>query len=359
MNKLLVSIIIPYYNSEKFVERLIISIKNQIYSNFECILVDDGSTDNSFDLVNKLIEGDERFLNQKRPLGYKYGGRGSKNYGFTISRGDYIVFFDADDEMESCFLSLRADFLSLRPDFEAVISNYNYRYSMDSDKINTLIYNNSLFVDFRKIVGKEDFWLHYLSYKFYYNPGNAMYRRDIIMRSGMWNENTSIGEDYEFQSRLILKGMNLGHINAVTFNYMLNDFSMIATSDTIKPLLSRSFGRMLVLNNLVNHFGPLNAFLTLEFNWQIKILRRVVFCSDKWEYKNNVIYLLKLRANYILDLIGTSKIKKIKLICYLSIAIRISKICSMGYRLFDLLMLKEKYVCNYYKYMAFLKFNRL
>ena len=355
----LVSIIIPYYNSESYLKRLIQSIKSQEYTNYECILVDDGSNDNSFELINDLIRNDSRFINEKRSNLHKPGGRGSKNFGFKISRGDLIVFFDSDDEMENIFLSSRITFLRLNSEFDAVISNYNYRYSHDSDKRNTLIYNSFIFTDFRHTVGTEDFWRHYLNYKFYYNPGNAMYRRKIIVNSGMWNENTSIGEDYEFQSRLILQGMNLGYINAVTFNYMLNDFSMIATSDAIKPLVSRSYGRMLVLSNLLNNFGVLKSYLITEFNWQLKILRRILFCNDTWENKLYAIYILELRIRQILELIEISKIKKLFIFRTLKLLISTVKRCSLGHRLFDFILFKEKTNCKYDKYMTFLKFDRI
>ena len=355
----LVSIIIPYYNSESYLKRLIQSIKSQDYTNFECVLVDDGSIDNSFELINDLIRSDSRFINQKRSNLYKSGGRGSKNFGFKISRGDLIVFFDADDEMENIFLSSRITFLGHNFEYDAVISNYNYRYSDVSDKRNTLIYNSFIFADFRHTVGNEDFWLHYLNYKFYYNPGNAMYRRKIIVDSGMWNENTSIGEDYEFQSRLILQGMNLGYINAVTFNYMLNDFSMIATSDAIKPLVSRSYGRMLVLSNLLNNFGFLNSYLIIEFNWQLKILRRIVFCKDTGASKNHAIFILELRIFNILQQTHISKIKKIFIFNALKFLTATVKKINSGHRLFDFLLFQEKTNCMYDKYMTFLKFDRV
>jgi glycosyltransferase involved in cell wall biosynthesis len=359
MIKNLVSIIIPYYNSENYLKRLLDSIKNQRYRNFECILVDDGSTDDSFDLINNLVAEDNRFLNVKRPSTHKHGGRGSKNFGFENCKGSLIVFFDADDEMENTFLSSRVEFLCTNLECNAVISNYYYRYSETSTKRNTLIYNSYIFEDFSNIVINQDFWLHYSNYMFYYNPGNAMYRRDIILNSELWNENTSIGEDYEYHSRLILKGMNLGFINSVTFNYMLNDSSMIATSDAIKPLVSRSFGRMLVLDNLLNHFGSINNYLRTEFNWQLRIMRRIVFCNDNSEMKKYAIHLLKIRLIYILELLEIKEKKKISIILIINILTLIMLKFAYGYRVFDFLLFKEDFRCSYGRYMTFLKFDKI
>ena len=80
-----VSIIVPVYNSEKFLKSCLESIQNQSYSNFECILIDDGSTDKSFDICKQFCKSDERFsffqkrnggVSSARNMGLKYTGGG-------------------------------------------------------------------------------------------------------------------------------------------------------------------------------------------------------------------------------------------------------------------------------------------
>ena len=88
------SILIPVYNSALYIEQCIKSIKNQSYKNFECIIVNDGSTDNSLDLINDIIENDARFtvISQSNK-----GISDTRNKLLEMSNGEYIVWVDSDD----------------------------------------------------------------------------------------------------------------------------------------------------------------------------------------------------------------------------------------------------------------------
>lgn len=89
----LYSIIIPVFNSEKYLKNCLVSISNQNYDNFECIVIDDGSTDNSLKIA-KNFEKDKRFkiFHQKnKGVGF------ARNFGITKANGEYIIFIDSDD----------------------------------------------------------------------------------------------------------------------------------------------------------------------------------------------------------------------------------------------------------------------
>lgn len=98
----LISIIVPVYNTEKYLEECVQSCVKQSYSNFEIILVDDGSTDGSGQLCEKLAKSDERVL-----IFHKINGglSDTRNYGLDKSKGDYIVFVDSDDIISEMMLS--------------------------------------------------------------------------------------------------------------------------------------------------------------------------------------------------------------------------------------------------------------
>lgn len=91
------SIIIPNYNSEKFITKLLDSIKSQTYKDYEVIIIDDMSTDNSYEVIKKYIEGDE-FKNWYlyHAATKSYNG-GTRNSGARIATGDYLLFADCDD----------------------------------------------------------------------------------------------------------------------------------------------------------------------------------------------------------------------------------------------------------------------
>lgn len=95
----LISIIIPTFNRAHLIGETLDSVLAQTYSNWECIVVDDGSTDETEALLNTYIAKDSRFQYCKRPDKHLPGGNGARNYGFELSKGNYIQWFDSDDIM--------------------------------------------------------------------------------------------------------------------------------------------------------------------------------------------------------------------------------------------------------------------
>lgn len=95
----LVSIIIPTFNRAHLLGETLDSVLAQSYANWECIIVDDGSTDGTITLVETYIKKDFRFLFYKRPDTHLAGGNGARNYGFKKSKGEYVQWFDSDDVM--------------------------------------------------------------------------------------------------------------------------------------------------------------------------------------------------------------------------------------------------------------------
>ena len=98
-----ISIIVPVYGVEKYIERCIKSIKNQTFNDFECLIINDGTKDNSITIAEKVINEDSRFV----VLHKENGGQGSaRNLGINNAKGDYIAFIDSDDWTEINYLEL-------------------------------------------------------------------------------------------------------------------------------------------------------------------------------------------------------------------------------------------------------------
>lgn len=93
----LVSIIIPTYNRAHLIGETLDSVLAQTYANWECIVVDDGSTDNTDEVMEKYMAKDARFQYHHRPNDRLHGGNAARNYGFELSKGEYINFLDSDD----------------------------------------------------------------------------------------------------------------------------------------------------------------------------------------------------------------------------------------------------------------------
>lgn len=100
----LVSIIIPTYNRSSLLVETLDSIINQSYLSWECLVVDDGSTDRTLDIINEYVKKDERFKLLERPPEIQKGANGCRNFGLENSIGTYIQWFDSDDIMHKDFL---------------------------------------------------------------------------------------------------------------------------------------------------------------------------------------------------------------------------------------------------------------
>lgn len=100
--KILVSIIVPVYNGEKYIESCINSILKQSEEKFELIIVDDGSTDNTYSIANKYSQIDKRVLILTKTNG---GVSEARNYALDRANGKYIVFVDSDDLVENNYIS--------------------------------------------------------------------------------------------------------------------------------------------------------------------------------------------------------------------------------------------------------------
>ena len=100
MEKPIVSVIIPVYNKREYINETIISVLNQDFNIFEIIVVDDGSTDKSLEVIKEIKDPRLRVFSQSN-----FGVERSRNFGFSQSSGSFIVFLDADDLMQSSRLS--------------------------------------------------------------------------------------------------------------------------------------------------------------------------------------------------------------------------------------------------------------
>jgi glycosyltransferase involved in cell wall biosynthesis len=97
MDNPLVSIIIPTYNRAHLINETLDSILLQTYGNWECIIIDDGSTDSSGDVIGAYLKRDSRFQYKHRPKDRPKGANACRNYGFTLCQGEFVLFFDSDD----------------------------------------------------------------------------------------------------------------------------------------------------------------------------------------------------------------------------------------------------------------------
>lgn len=101
----LVSVVIPCYNKERYVERTLASLCSQTYANFEVKIVDDCSTDRTWEIVQSFVSKDSRFAAERNAV--NKGGDYCRNRGASLSKGKYLIFLDADDWLADDCLAVR------------------------------------------------------------------------------------------------------------------------------------------------------------------------------------------------------------------------------------------------------------
>lgn len=130
----LVSIVIPVYNSEKYIEETILSVQNQKYKNFECLILNDGSTDDSSEIIKQCISDDPRFSFFEQ---INKGLSASRNILIDKSKGKYIQFLDADDVLSPNKIFTQVKKLNECSQCKLSYTNFNFGEAEDIKNIKT------------------------------------------------------------------------------------------------------------------------------------------------------------------------------------------------------------------------------
>ncbi|MCX2575929.1 glycosyltransferase family 2 protein [Pedobacter sandarakinus] len=201
-----ISIIVPCYNQGKYLRETLNSVRNQAYQNWECIIVNDGSADETHEVATSFVEEDCRFRYFSQS---NMGLSGARNTGIKVAHGDFIQLLDSDDLIEQNALSSKVSHLK-----DHVI-NYSSMKYFESDKPEDL-----------KIVGREGFIAHTElkwddSHASQYellklrNPfviSAPLYPRLVFEQIGFFDINLSALEDWDFNFRCVHAGFKFNHV---------------------------------------------------------------------------------------------------------------------------------------------------
>lgn len=218
MKKIKVSIIIPCYNVEKFIEKSILSAINQTLKEIEIIIVNDGSKDKTFQMIKKYLKIDKRIIiiNKKNE-----GLSSARNAGIKIAKGKYIQHLDGDDWLESnCCEELYK--YAEKEDFDIICFNLVKDEIKKSYIINTFkslkentIYNN------------EDFFEELSKKGINANIVAKFIKTDLYLKNNILHpKNILLGEDLFTIIKLGMKSKKIGKINRSFYHYLFNSKSI-------------------------------------------------------------------------------------------------------------------------------------
>lgn len=204
-----ISIIIPAYNSENTIIRCVDSIRKQTYKNLEIIVVNDGSTDNTSEIVNEISNVDSRVKLISIPNG---GVSHARNIGIDNATGDYITFVDSDDTIDS---EMYDSLLKLICKYGVQIAHCSYKNCNEKGEILSLVGNNG-----KEIVQSTDDAVECLLTGKYFAGGawNKLYLAKIIGCT-RFDENIKINEDVLFNFEVFSKAEKSVYTDTPFYNY--------------------------------------------------------------------------------------------------------------------------------------------
>lgn len=282
MKKILISIILPVYNAEKYLSRCLDSLINQTYTNLEIICVDDGSTDNSLNLLKDYQNKDNRI----KVIHQNNAGPGiTRNNGLSVAAGDYIIFIDADDytnrEMFNFMLQKQINF-----DADICCCNVAWIYEDKQENCIPVIKDGLISNDLAmKFIGDDSFssclW-------------NKLFKKELL--SGFKLIPRFNADDYDACVRLISKAKKIYYTGQVLYFY----FKGNPDSITLNCLKEKTTKDTFYVNKKCLYYLEKKQFLSA-----LPMARKKVFIAsvlliisiyihDKEQY--NRISLLKIRS---------------------------------------------------------------
>lgn len=210
--KSLISIIIPTYNRAHLITETLDSVLAQTYKNWECIIVDDGSTDNTAEVLSKYVANDDRFQYHKRPDGIIKGPNSCRNFGYQLSKGEYIKWFDSDDLMFPDLLEKQYFYIS---NFDCNVCKIGYYQLKNNELIKeNIILSDNLIEDY--LIGNIVFYV-----------SGPFWRRTFLERQKeLFDEKISNLDDWDFNLRMLYENPKINYLNEVLIKYRLHENSL-------------------------------------------------------------------------------------------------------------------------------------
>lgn len=300
-----ISIILPVYNGENLIEKCINSILEQTYQNWELIIINDASTDNTINVIDTLCKDDSRIklINNEE----NYGVSRSRNLGIEEAIGEYITFIDADDFYEKNALD-KMHTIIIEQKCDAVRFSYNSCSSNIEKRLYTDKYNNKLYTkenisEFTKDILKNDLqaylWLIML--------------KSEIAKQIKFNENLGMMEDTVWYIEILDKLNTLYFTNEILYNYTDNENSASHSLNKSK----RNIQNVLLINKFYTDFfiNKEEEYKTIYSTGLLGVILENIykFSLSKEILSEKKIYLKNLKSNkdYV-DIIENANLNQIR-----------------------------------------------
>ncbi len=268
-----ISVIVAIYNVESYLEKCLTSIDNQTYSNYEVILVNDGSSDKSQSIIDQFVlKNPEKFKGYIKENG---GLSDARNFGLTKISGKYLIFVDGDDFLEPDLLLKCYDKMT-KDDLDFVVFSYYQYYLKDSHKeiINFKFSENKIYS-----LVKDKELLAYMPN----SAWNKMYKSDLFLKNNLKYPYGLRHQDLDVATKLSFFAGRVGYLNIPLYNYIID------RSDNITSKVDTKVTDIIkIANNILDFYKQNDIFNTCinELNFLIKIncsqsLKKAIKMNDR------------------------------------------------------------------------------
>lgn len=232
-NSILISVIIPVYNAQKYIRGCVESVLRQDYPSFEILLIDDGATDKSGVICDELSYTDDRI----RVFHKKNGGSSSaRNLGLKNAKGEWITFLDADDKLTKDALSSLLSLTDENIDF--VIGDFDYT-------LHGIITEYSHPDSFKR----EEFIKNFISSDWVIIWGSLIKRELFSKNDICFPESINFSEDFLTITKVLNEAKNIVHLNKVVYHYNRDNENSVTHNSTERDAHQRK-AFLLCLNHL-------------------------------------------------------------------------------------------------------------
>lgn len=197
-----ITIIVPNYNKSLYITECIQSIKQQSFQNFNCIIVDDGSTDNSIEIIQQLIKNDNRF---QLFCNTNHGPSYSRNFGILKTNTKFILPLDSDDYIANDYIERILNHFKQYPETSLFYGRW-YFIGYNADLMNKKL-ENLKFSSYRNLLKSNS--IHCC----------CAYKREDAINCGLYDENMQGFEDWEFLIRLLYKDKKVVYDPTISLYY--------------------------------------------------------------------------------------------------------------------------------------------
>lgn len=265
--KIKVSVIVPVYNVEKFIDKCLNSLVKQSLKEIEIIVVNDGSPDNSQKIIDKYVK---KYPEKVQSFIKENGGQGSaRNIGIVKAKGEYISFVDSDDFVEKDMYKKLYN-KAKENNYDIVVCG-NYNVSEDYQNKNIDAFINNYNTDLENIFfGKMAVW-------------NKIYKRDILIKNKLEFKEKVWYEDLAFTLKAIMNSNTFAFIDEPLYDYLIREGSTMNNSNVQRNL------------EILDAFNDILSYI--QHNKKEEYFSKIEFLAIDHIYISAIVRVLKAEAD--------------------------------------------------------------